>query len=413
MAFQKKNMIRIIKDWFFPCFLLFLIMAEAIFHAYMAYRGIDAESGMLQILFIGIFGVSVLLLIKDNIKGWGDLRPLPVLVILVLLIILYLTSSFSVLSPPEKYKTYLLVFGSKSIPACIIGMHLARDASNTLRKVDKIIPFFILPVGIIIGLVGFKAAMMTEYLHSGEEDVGGLNYQTLSYYMAEYYAYSAYYLFFSSARETRLFKWLRWVMLPAMFFFAINCIMGGGRGAMVYMVIVSAIILYEMYKIGRVNRSYITIIVIGVIAAFIFISAKLHVFESVGFARVANNISSDDTRAELYRLAIDSFWESPLIGHGVGSVWWEVGFYSHNMIFDILVETGIIGLIILLIVGLKLYKRMFALCKYDSSYFFLMLMFVKATLNGMFSGYYLGVYYLWLIVGLIFVRTSAYYTNIR
>lgn len=402
-------MTRIIKTWFFPAFLLFVIMAEGIFSAYMVFTNASDVSGKLQYVFIGIFAISMLLLFRDIKRKANGYKFRRLLIVLVIIVFLYITSSLFVNAVPSDYITYLLVLGSKCVPACIIGMHLARYSDVTLRKVDRLIPFFVIPVGLIVGLVGFRAALMSEIVRAGSEDSGGLNYQSLSYYMAEFYAYSAYYLFFSTARRTKLFIITKWIMLVAMFFFAVNCVMGGGRGAMVYMVFSSVFIFYHMIQSKRIKKSHAILAILGLVVCFGMIASKLGVFESAGFERIADNMTSDDNRKNLHQQALDSFWSSPLFGHGLGSVWWEVGYYSHNMIFDILVETGIFGLIIVFCVGLKMFKRMLILCKYNSGYLFLMLMFIKAAITGMFSGYYLGLYCLWLVIGLIFVRPSSFY----
>lgn len=404
-------MSKIVRDWFFPAFLLFTIMAESIFHAYMVFQGLSVESGMLQWVFVFIFCISLLLLIKDYYEGWATLHPNRLLFILALLLLLFLGSSLTVFYVPERYIAYLLVFGVKSIPACIIGFHLARNARESMKRIDSLIPFFVLPIGIVIGLVGFKSATMSELVHN-DDDTGGLNYQNLSYYMAEYYSYCAYYLFFSSAKGTTLYKYLKWIMLAGLFFFAVNCIMGGGRGAMVFLVIVTCFFIYMLYTYRVVKKLHILFLLIGISFIFVVLANKLDVFNSVGFQRVFNNITTDEGRTDLYQSAIYSFFESPIFGHGIGSVWWEVGFYSHNIFFDILVETGIVGLFILIFVGLKLYKRMFMLCKYNNCYFFFLLILIKATLYGMFSGYYLGVYHLWLIVGLVFIHSDSYYRKL-
>ena len=165
-------MTKFIRKWFFPTFLLFVIMAEAIFHAFVAFLRIMEDSGKLQYLFIGISGITLLILFHDIRKGWLNSRAFQILIVLVIIVYLYLLSSLKVISVPDNYITYLLVFGSKSIPACIIGLHLANSSDNTLQKVDRLLPFFIIPVGIIIGLVGFRAAMMTDVVRSGISGYG-------------------------------------------------------------------------------------------------------------------------------------------------------------------------------------------------------------------------------------------------
>ena len=163
-----------------------------------------------------------------------------------------------------------------------------------------------------------------------------------------------------------------------------------------------------MRKVGRMSNKQIGIVLVAIGVAFAFVAVKLNIFESTGFDRVLAHIAEDDSRKELRDKALYSFWNSPLLGHGLGSVWWEVGFYSHNMMTDALVEAGVMGLVILLATGYTLFKRMFILCRYNSCYVLVMLMFCEQALNGAFSGYYLGLYHLWLILGLTLVLPKSY-----
>ena len=159
---------------------------------------------MLSYVVIGIFIVSIALFAKDCSRGWKNLNVNKVISILLLLLFLYYASSIFQSAIPPLYYTYFLVFGSKCIPACLIGMHLARDGNKILQKVDIILPIFIIVVGIPLGLLGYKAAMLGEVLKDPESS--SLNYQIYSYYMAEFYVYCAYYLFLSSIQKKLIYK---------------------------------------------------------------------------------------------------------------------------------------------------------------------------------------------------------------
>lgn len=404
-------MFSLLRNWFFPFFLIFTILAEPIFHAFCSAAGISVESGMLSYVFIGIFIVSIALFAKDCSRGWKNLNVNKVISILLLLLFLYYASSIFQSTIPPLYYTYFLVFGSKCIPACLIGMHLARDGNKILQKVDIILPIFIIVVGIPLGLLGYKAAMLGEVLKDPESS--SLNYQIYSYYMAEFYVYCAYYLFLSSIQKKLIYKCLRIPMFALLFFFAICCLMGGGRGAFVFIVFATVFILIEMYKLRRLSHRAIILIIFVTGVIFSYVANKIGVFDSAGFERIAINLTDDSSREDLRNAAFSSFSNSPIIGHGLGSVWWEVGFYSHNMIFDVMVEAGVIGLALILYLGITLVYRMTKLCRYNSCYLFLMLMFLEQATKGMFSGYYFGLYHLWMIFGLTMVFPDNYYDNIN
>ena len=62
------------------------------------------------------------------------------------------------------------------------------------------------------------------------------------------------------------------------------------------------------------------------------------------------NLTSDDTREELWRSAIKVFYKYPILGGGFGSAntvsWASAGNASHNVFLDILCDSGIVGAII-------------------------------------------------------------------
>ena len=403
---------RLIKHYFFPFFLLFMILSEPIFNCYMALRGIVIVGGMLQWLYVGIFIVSIFLYILKTEKHQNGFDSKRVLIPMSIILVLYWsTHFFYTLNSQPLYTSYLLAFGVKCVPAAIIGMHFIKYPC--MNRVDRLIPFFVLPVGFIIGTIGFRHASMNQMLaDSDDASNGGLNYQSLSYYMAELYSYSAYFVFFSSIKSTVYHKFFRWIMLFAMMFFAAVCLLSGGRGAMVFIVAVTIFIIYLLFKNNRMSKLSIFLIVLGIALIFTYVFVTLDIGNSVGFTRVLNSMTHDEARDDLRSKAIISFWDSPIIGHGVGSIWWEVGFFSHNVFQDILVEGGIIGLVIFIVYVKKIYQRMIKLCIHDSSYIFLMLMFVKESMVTMFSGYWFSAYPLWMVFGITMYMSKYKYMEL-
>ena len=52
----------------------------------------------------------------------------------------------------------------------------------------------------------------------------------------------------------------------------------------------------------------------------------------------------DTGRSSLADQSISFFEESPFLGHGAGSIFYELGTYSHNLVLDISAEFGLFGL---------------------------------------------------------------------
>lgn len=404
-------MLKFFKRYFFPAFLLFFIFSEPLFNCFMAVMGIDVQGGQMQLLYIGIFAVAMLMFLFDirkHLWGYKDARVyVPMLIILVL----YWITQYLYSEPAhDLYISQFLSFGVRCAPAAIIGIHFMKNPC--FRRMDFLLPFFVLPVGLIIGTIGFGSAMMSELVSSGEGDNGGLNYQSLSYYMAEFYAFCAYFIFFASIRGTRFHKVVRWIMIAAMLFFAAVCTMSGGRGAMAFIIVISGYIVYLLYKSKRMSKGLITLAIIAVAGLFAFIFVRLDIINSVGLNRVLDKMGSDNERIDLWSTAIASFLKSPVLGHGLGSVWWEVGYFSHDIFLDILVEAGLLGLSLLLFAMVRVFGRMTGFCRVNPGFLFFMFLLLKESILSLVSGYYMSASILWMAFSMTNVISEKRYKSI-
>ena len=391
------------KKWFAPFLLLFSVFSGQIFHCYLSIKGLVSESGMLQYVFIAIFVGAIVLLVRDKrVKGYDNSKILfPMLLILVL----YFLSSAFYGTPPPRYYSSILRYGSACVGSAIIGMYIAKHPC--FNEIDTLLPYFVLPFGFIIGTVGLQAARMGEIL----KDDSGLNYHTVSYYMSEMYAYSTYYVFFSSVQTTLSAKLLKWLMIGMMFFCVTVCLLSGGRGAFVFIIAVTFLLIYMLCKTGRMTILQVSSLIFVGLVVFSIFAVKFDIFNSVGFNRVANHLMDDDIRDSLREKALDIFLTSPVFGHGIGSIWLTLGFYSHNMFVDLLVEGGVILLFIVCRVLFIMGKRLLFLARTDYSYVFFILVMSKSVVSTMFSGYWIGTYQLWMIFGFIMIRPKMSLVN--
>lgn len=110
-----------------------------------------------------------------------------------------------------------------------------------------------------------------------------------------------------------------------------------------------------------------------------------------GFERIVATVETGDSNGRdiLREKALNAFEKSPIVGHGIGSVFNEIGEYSHNCITDSLVEGGLIGTIIyVLVIGVaffKLYKR----ARLHNDEYIWLTFIVNGLILSLFSGYYL------------------------
>lgn len=385
-----------LKKWFFPFFFLTTLFAQNIFFSYLSLRNISVESGMLQRLFIPISLIAYVIFARDLSRS-HDKSLVKVLCISALILVLYYLTSFFYSGTPSHYISNLLAFGSMGFACIIVSAHFAKYPCYS--KVDTLLPFFVIPIALICGTVGLEAAARAEIV----KDDTGMGYQTLSYMMAEIYASCVYYVFFASIKGSTIHKIMKYPMMALMLFCVAICLLTGGRGAFVFIVFVTLFLLYMLKKTQVLSTGFLIFIIIAGIAAVLFIGDYFSIWDSVGFQRIANQLTEDDERNQIFDIALRAFNDSVIFGHGIGSIWWEVGIYSHNMFLDLLVETGVLGTIFISIILLKTVKKFAKICQYNYSNLLIGVIFLKAFVMGIFSSYWIGNYNFWIALGFVMV----------
>ena len=96
------------------------------------------------------------------------------------------------------------------------------------------------------------------------------------------------------------------------------------------------------------------------------------------------------------------YGEKPVFGHGVGSVFFEMGTYSHNFITDAMVEVGVIGTFILFSLFIILVFKAIKDIYHDISDSLWLIIFLDGLVMSLFSGYYLAQIPLWWSVAFYF-----------
>lgn len=394
-----------LSKYIFPFFALFVLFADELFYSFVSLTGGTLVSGMKSREAIVIAAVAFLMLFSDIIKGKLSARNWKQLLALFVILVLYVVTGF--LYPHdaiyERYFAYLLVYGAISIPAAYVGMRLARERCKD--ELFKILPWVIIPVVFVVFLAIRSSANSGYLLGWGdEEDV--FNYQNASYYMSFCYAYCFFYVFLMGNDKyvRQVGKGGKAIMLLLMFVCAIGCIVGGGRGAFVYIVFITAYLVWRiLHQKGRNNVGTVILLIVAAVV-MAFLAMKLDIFESVGFTRVSGSLTEDEYRMEFMRKALAAFGDSPIIGHGVGSIWWEVGFYSHNIVTDLLVETGIIGTLIAVYVLMKITVSLMKSSKYDSLDMFMLVVFLGALVHDTFSGYWIASSKFFMMFGYVYAK---------
>jgi O-antigen ligase len=157
-------------------------------------------------------------------------------------------------------------------------------------------------------------------------------------------------------------------------------LLGSSRGSVVALFVALPILIY--YSPNKIKLKFVALIIL---LAPIIIWAIDKSGSNI-FSRIEN--TSEDSgggRGTLWQKALNHFYENPIIGGKI-----EIGgVYPHNFILEILMSTGIIGLLLIgpvLIRGFILGKTF---SRKSNSFLFVFIMFLMAIVQYSFSG---GVY---------------------
>lgn len=388
---------KIFEAYFMPIMVLIVVFLNEICSCLQIITGTIEGSVITHRVAIVLATMTYLLLFYDLCRGKFCGKDFKVLVLLAVIAALYaITPSFYSGTKPRHF-SYLLVFISEAIPSAYIGVRASRGIK--WENVNKLLPFFVLVSSLLIGTIGLKYASIGERV--GNDD-SGLNYQSVSYFMAFGFSYSCYYSLIVEHTKP-WFKSPIWIlMLLNMLFCAMMCLVSGGRGAFVYIVVIASFLLYYYLKSSKKKRFRAIISVAIIIAVVVWMIGYFDVMESAGMLRVMDRLTEDDSRMWLYRRAYNAFLQSPILGNGVGSVWWTVGFFCHNMFLDVLSETGIVGISIVLYIFGDTLIRLYKWSSKNKIFFLLIIIMSGALVRNMFSGYWVAAVKLFFICSFVY-----------
>lgn len=307
--------------------------------------------------------------------------------LIVLVIMLYRLTSLVYGVYNSMYESEFLVLVAQTIPS-ILTISLVYQDKKIIHKLKKESLF----VGIIFSLVSFYVALNPTGTTSGglvTFEEANLNYQNISYIAA----------FSSGLLEYSLLnfgkkKISKMICLAMIFANLFTILKAGGRGAFICYIAFSLISVYVWFIRNKRSLKYFAIfsllIGMGVLILFLnFQKINLNSIEDANLKRIVGIFTGDQdvARNTLALNALDSFSKSWLFGNGFGSVFYEVGFYSHNVILDFAVETGLIGVLILVVFIFKNVKTVIYMIKKDGSDSLWLFLFTCGFVMALFSGY--------------------------
>lgn len=171
-------------------------------------------------------------------------------------------------------------------------------------------------------------------------------------------------------------------------------LLGASRGSVLALAVSLAFMVYHSnYKI----KAKIGLLVLAMIPIFIWSVAASG---SAVFERTTKSVSSGSTgREELWSDAWNEFLAHPILGGRI-----EIGFYPHNIILEILMATGIIGLLVISILLVKGFVKTLYLPKFDMNFLWVGIIFLQGFCQLSFSSSLYQATLVFFPLGILFSR---------
>ena len=394
-------MLKYLKDISSGFFILVVAFSYSIYFVIATFLGIPQE-GVVFRLYSGILAVVVAFVFFLSIHRIPRRIYIGGLLLCAIIILLYFSTRCFYDEVNNRYTSYFLSMGVRFIPAVLTGMYMLSH-DDIMKKVEYALLPFILLYTITLASVAFTANIGVNIAQTFNTDF--LNYQSNSYYSIFAFGFNMYLIVQCSNSYTR---YRRYILIALAILQVIITIMAGGRGAFVLGCVFT---LYFALKHITFSK-LISYILIG-LAVLLTINAILSDNEifKMGFERIFNFFGNTeaigtDNRWIRWNLAWNAFTKSPVFGHGLGSVFYEVGFYSHNIFTDMLCEGGVVLFLIFIFVLMKFIRASQILITEDYRNEIIVIVFLCSFVMNSFSGYYLSDTGIWLSLTYVLCKNS-------
>lgn len=394
-------MLKYLKDISSGFFILVVAFSYSIYFVIATFLGIPQE-GVVFRLYCGILAVVVAFVFFLSIHRIPRRIYIGGLLLCAIIILLYFSTRCFYDEVNNRYTSYFLSMGVRFIPAVLTGMYMLSH-DDIMKKVEYALLPFILLYTITLASVAFTANIGVNIAQTFNTDF--LNYQSISYYSIFAFGFNMYLIVQCSNSYTR---YRRYILIALAILQVIITIMAGGRGAFVLGCVFT---LYFALKHITFSK-LISYILIG-LAVLLTINAILSDNEifKMGFERIFNFFGNTeaigtDNRWIRWNLAWNAFTKSPVFGHGLGSVFYEVGFYSHNIFTDMLCEGGVVLFLIFIFVLMKFIRASQILITEDYRNEIIVIVFLCSFVMNSFSGYYLSDTGIWLSLTYVLCKNS-------
>ncbi|WP_236976868.1 O-antigen ligase family protein [Membranihabitans maritimus] len=191
--------------------------------------------------------------------------------------------------------------------------------------------------------------------------------------------------------------------------------LGASRGSV--LALAAPFMFYFIFSKGskkRVNFAFITAAtVIALIYATTYFGTG--VFDRIfGIKEDIKYGGSSVERLNIWKSDINQFLNHPIFGNSLESEY--AGHYSHNILIETLITTGILGFIPFVIFFITTLSKIIKIVKTTPEYFWLPVIFIQAIIQYMFSGAIWGMSWVaissGLVLGFNYVKITKTFSNI-
>lgn len=253
--------------------------------------------------------------------------------------------------------------------AFFLGLNIIQDKKDII-KFEKTLSFIPVIIIIIATCRVISGVSWAPKIHTNAED-----FRAMAYYdgIALIFIFSYLISLFFLKKKLNKFQLMIAALIP------IYLILSGFRliwGLFFLAVMLIIWLKSKKYKKGNFLRNYIPILIIIILSIISFRIIGGNYYEAVK-SKVLDKIlhythSSERWRYPAWETALNKFFESPIIGTGLGDIptfwaqnsagqWAQQTHTIHNAFLEILSQTGIIGIILFLLIisrhGLYIYKN--------------------------------------------------------
>lgn len=376
------------KDKAFQLFFSFYLFWYSACASVFYFTGIEMDGIVLRIILVSIFSISVYFYFSYERKS---VEYYLLFGLFLFGASYYVTHTFYDNIRPRLYSEHighLLRWGADSVSACLLGMTLMKQKRfDVLNKYVPLLCLIITPI--LVSMVIANSTKMSQYSLTN-----GLNYQLLAYYLALLFGYTSYFVFVNTS-SSKCVKILLLILLPVQ---AVTCLMSGGRGGVVLLSFYILFVIILMWQQERLSKIQLISIIFIAIVVFIVVANMFDLSNASGFAR-SSKLIHDDDRINMW-IGIWKYVEANnYVGYGLGSDFIIIHGYSHNFLLDFIIETGVLGTIILCIVFFKMYRAVFRNVFTNDVFIIISIVGIYGLIMNSFSGYWISTYAHWMILG--------------